>query len=171
MDEFQKKAKKHQKVESIADMKNFVETYPLFKKLSGTVSKHVTVVGELSSLVERHHLLQVSELEQELSCQSDHSMQVYKFNKLYLSLLYFSMLFNNKLYFFLLLKLQKIKELINNQQIRDIDAVRLVMLYALHYEKYTNNDINGLLNLLKSRAVSEKYIKVYKNYFNYTFDI
>ncbi|KAH9645502.1 hypothetical protein HF086_007018, partial [Spodoptera exigua] len=31
MDEFQKKAKSHQKVESIADMKNFVETYPLFK--------------------------------------------------------------------------------------------------------------------------------------------
>lgn len=44
------------------------------------------------------------------------------------------------------------------------------MLYALHYEKYTNNDINGLLNLLKSRAVSEKYIKVYKNYFDLTFD-
>jgi vacuolar protein sorting-associated protein 45 len=31
MDEFQRKAKSHQKVESIADMKNFVETYPLFK--------------------------------------------------------------------------------------------------------------------------------------------
>lgn len=31
MDEFQKKAKSHQKVESIADMKNFVEQYPLFK--------------------------------------------------------------------------------------------------------------------------------------------
>lgn len=76
MDEFQKKAKSHQKVESITDMKNFVETYPLFKKLSGTVSKHVTVVGELSSFVENHNLLQVSELEQELSCQNDHSIQV-----------------------------------------------------------------------------------------------
>lgn len=76
MEEFQKKAKKHQKVESIADMKHFVETYPLFKKLSGTVSKHVTVVGELSSLVEKHNLLEVSELEQELSCQTDHSSQV-----------------------------------------------------------------------------------------------
>ncbi|XP_073947978.1 uncharacterized protein isoform X2 [Choristoneura fumiferana] len=35
MDEFQKKAKSHEKVESIADMKNFVEAYPLFKRLSG----------------------------------------------------------------------------------------------------------------------------------------
>ncbi|XP_012172461.1 vacuolar protein sorting-associated protein 45 [Bombus affinis] len=139
MDEFQKKAKKHQKVESIADMKNFVETYPLFKKLSGTVSKHVTVVGELSSLVEKHHLLQVSELEQELSCQNDHSMQ-----------------------------LQKIRELINNQQIREIDAVRLVMLYALHYEKYASNDINGLLNLLKNRGVSEKFLKLIYNILEYS---
>ena len=78
MEEFQKKAKKHQKVESIADMKNFVETYPLFKKMSGTVAKHVTVVGELSNLVATHNLLEVSELEQELSCQSEHSTQVYK---------------------------------------------------------------------------------------------
>lgn len=31
MDEFQIKAKSQKKVESIADMKNFVETYPQFK--------------------------------------------------------------------------------------------------------------------------------------------
>ena len=31
MDEFQAKAKSHQKVESIADMKAFVENYPQFK--------------------------------------------------------------------------------------------------------------------------------------------
>ncbi|XP_043264746.1 vacuolar protein sorting-associated protein 45 isoform X1 [Colletes gigas] len=139
MDEFQKKAKNHQKVESIADMKNFVETYPLFKKLSGTVAKHVTVVGELSSFVENHKLLKVSELEQELSCQNDHSMQ-----------------------------LQKLKELINNHQIREIDCVRLVMLYALHYEKHTANDIGGLLNLLKSKGISEKYTKHVHNILQYS---
>jgi vacuolar protein sorting-associated protein 45 len=44
--------------------------------MSGTVSKHVTVVGELSSLVTRHHLLEVSELEQELACQNEHSQQL-----------------------------------------------------------------------------------------------
>lgn len=31
MEDFQRKAKSHQKVESIADMKNFVEAYPQFK--------------------------------------------------------------------------------------------------------------------------------------------
>ncbi|KOB77992.1 putative Vacuolar protein sorting-associated protein 45, partial [Operophtera brumata] len=73
MEEFQKKAKSHEKVESIADMKHFVENYPLFKKMSGTVTKHVTVVGELSACVARHALLEVSELEQQLACHSDHA--------------------------------------------------------------------------------------------------
>ncbi|XP_015601450.1 vacuolar protein sorting-associated protein 45 isoform X2 [Cephus cinctus] len=139
MEEFQRKAKKHQKVESIADMKNFVETYPMFKKMSGTVSKHVTVVGELSSLVGQYDLLKVSELEQELSCQSEHSAQ-----------------------------LQKIKRLLNNPRIRDIDATRLVMLYALHYVKHTNNDITGLLDMLKKRGVPEKYTKLIHNVLEYS---
>lgn len=51
----------------------FVENYPQFKKMSGTVSKHVTVVGELSRLVGERNLLEVSEVEQELACQNDHS--------------------------------------------------------------------------------------------------
>jgi len=50
-----------------------VENYPQFKKMSGTVSKHVTVVGELSRLVGERNLLEVSEVEQELACQNDHS--------------------------------------------------------------------------------------------------
>ncbi|XP_023288779.1 vacuolar protein sorting-associated protein 45 isoform X2 [Orussus abietinus] len=139
MEDFQQRAKKHQKVESISDMKHFVETYPLFKKLSGTVSKHVTVVGELSSLVEKYNLLSVSELEQQLSCQNEHSPQ-----------------------------LQKIKRLISDSKVRDIDATRLVMLYALHYEKHANNDITGLLDMLKKRGVSEKYTKLIYNMLEYS---
>ncbi|XP_053823265.1 vacuolar protein sorting-associated protein 45 isoform X2 [Vidua macroura] len=74
MEDFQKrKPKEQQKLESIADMKAFVENYPQFKKMSGTVSKHVTVVGELSRLVAERNLLEVSEVEQELACQNDHS--------------------------------------------------------------------------------------------------
>ena len=35
MEDFQTRAKSHQAIESIADMKNFVENYPQFKKMSG----------------------------------------------------------------------------------------------------------------------------------------
>ena len=64
MEEFQTKAKSHQKIESIGDMKNFVENYPQFKKMSGTVSKHVTLVSELSRLVQMRSLLQVRQDQQ-----------------------------------------------------------------------------------------------------------
>ena len=35
MEDFQNKAKSHQQIESISDMKNFIENYPQFKKMSG----------------------------------------------------------------------------------------------------------------------------------------
>ncbi|XP_063896560.1 vacuolar protein sorting-associated protein 45 [Helicoverpa armigera] len=138
MDEFQKKAKSHQKVESIADMKNFVETYPLFKKMSGTVTKHVTVVGELSSCVTRHHLLEVSELEQEISCQSDHVKH-----------------------------LQRLKNLLSNEAVRHHDAAKLVALYALRYEKHASNALPSLIEALKTRGAPEHLVKGVVNLLEY----
>lgn len=58
---------------STPSLQAFVDNYPQFKKMSGTVSKHVTVVGELSRLVSERQLMEVSEVEQELACQNDHS--------------------------------------------------------------------------------------------------
>uniref|UniRef100_A0A0L8HJX6 Vacuolar protein sorting-associated protein 45 n=1 Tax=Octopus bimaculoides TaxID=37653 RepID=A0A0L8HJX6_OCTBM len=105
----------------------FVENYPQFKKMSGTVSKHVTVVGELSRLVGQHNLLEVSECEQELACQNDHSAS-----------------------------LQKVKNLLNKEKIRDVDMLRLVMIYALRYEKHSSNEISGLVDILRKKGLNEK---------------
>lgn len=44
--------------------------------MSGTVSKHVAVISELSTLVTKRNLLEVSEMEQELACQDQHSAQL-----------------------------------------------------------------------------------------------
>jgi len=41
VENFTKQKQITQKVESIQDMKAFVESYPAFKKQSGTVNKHV----------------------------------------------------------------------------------------------------------------------------------
>lgn len=138
MEHFQEKAKSHQKIESIADMKNFIEAYPQFKKLLGNVSKHVTVVGELSSLVNRYALLDVSEIEQDISCHTDHSTQ-----------------------------LQNIKRLINNANVRTTDAVKLVMLYALKYQNHSGNDLIGLKNMLRKKGVSENQIQNVDNILEY----
>ena len=55
---------------------------------------------------------------------------------------------------------QKIRNLIGNEKTREEDMACLVMLYALRYEKHTNNDISGLLQALQRRGVSEKLRKV-----------
>ena len=73
VDEYQVKHKSTKNIESIADMKKFVEDYPEFRKLSGNVSKHVTLVSELSRLVAQEGLLEVGELEQSLACFENHN--------------------------------------------------------------------------------------------------
>lgn len=123
MDEFQRKSNDQRKVESIADMKNFVESYPQFKKMSGTVTKHVVVIGELSVQVAKKRLLEISELEQEISCRADHSAQ-----------------------------LQRIKRFLADDGVHPKDALRLVLLYALHYERHANCDLVGLLQTLQGRG-------------------
>ena len=73
VDTYQEKTKSNMNIESITDMKRFVEEYPEFRRLSGNVSKHVTLVGELSKRVQQDNLLEVSELEQSLACDDSHT--------------------------------------------------------------------------------------------------
>jgi hypothetical protein len=63
-------------INSISDMKRFVEEYPEFRKLGGNVSKHVALVGELSRLVGRDKLLEVGEVEQGLATSSGADIKV-----------------------------------------------------------------------------------------------
>src|SRR5690606_39099316 len=62
LEDFQRKSSSQQKLDSIADMKAFIESYPQFRKIQGTVAKHVTIVGELSRMVAAHELMALSEL-------------------------------------------------------------------------------------------------------------
>ena len=72
VEQYQSKTKSNASIDSIEDMKRFVEDYPEFRKLSGNVSKHVTLVGELSRRVNADNLLDASELEQSLACNDNH---------------------------------------------------------------------------------------------------
>ncbi|CRK42028.1 hypothetical protein BN1723_016009, partial [Verticillium longisporum] len=71
--QYQSKTQNNANIESISDMKRFIEEYPEFRKLSGNVSKHVTLVSELSRRVGAENLLEVSELEQSLACSDNHA--------------------------------------------------------------------------------------------------
>lgn len=52
----------------VADMARFVENFPEYRKMQGNVSKHVSLVTQMSKLVEERKLMQVSQTEQELAC-------------------------------------------------------------------------------------------------------
>lgn len=73
VEQYASKRQGNLQMDSIADMKRFVEEYPEFRKLSSNVTKHITLVGELSRRVGEDNLLDVSELEQSLACNDNHS--------------------------------------------------------------------------------------------------
>ncbi|EAS37305.1 vacuolar protein sorting-associated protein 45 [Coccidioides immitis RS] len=119
VEQYQSKTKNNMSIESIADMKRFVEEYPEFRKLSGNVSKHVTLVGELSRKVGEHNLLDVSELEQSLACNDNHSND-----------------------------LKALQRLIQSPSVTVDNKLRLVALYAIRYEKQPSNALPVLIDLL-----------------------
>uniref|UniRef100_A0A915JBC1 Vacuolar protein sorting-associated protein 45 n=1 Tax=Romanomermis culicivorax TaxID=13658 RepID=A0A915JBC1_ROMCU len=123
MEKFQAQTQTHKKLESIADLKSFVDQYPQFKKMSGAVAKHVTLVAELSRLVAERNLLEISEIEQQLVCHDDHNQC-----------------------------LQAIKRLIQNPKTTDLDALRLVSLYAVRFENHQNNDTSALIDQYVRRS-------------------
>lgn len=143
MEDFQKRSQSTTKVETIADMKAFVENYPQFKKMSGTVAKHVTLVGELSRLVATHNIMEVSEAEQQLACQEDHSEIVQVILKFQ---------FLNFITIFYILKMKKIKNLIKDTRVKTSDILRLVCLYSLRYDKSTTTELTSLRELLIRRG-------------------
>lgn len=128
--EYQSKTKTNMNIESIADMKRFVEEYPEFKKLSGNVSKHVTLVGELSRIVETYKLLEVGELEQSLACVENHSND-----------------------------LKSLQTCLTRTDIADEAKIRLTLLYALRYEKFPNNATPSLIDMLLKSGIDPLNVK------------
>ena len=121
--QYQTRTKTSTELNSIDDMKRFIEDYPEFRKLSGNVSKHVTLVSELSRVVSAHHLLDVSELEQSLVCNDNHTQD-----------------------------LRTLQNLLSQPDIQPSNKLRLVALYALRYSKNPQNALPILLDLLTTVA-------------------
>ena len=138
VDTYQTKTKSNMNIESIADMKRFVEDYPEFRRLSGNVSKHVTLVGELSRRVDVDSLLEVSELEQSLACNDTHTQD--------------------------LKALQRMLQ----QRIPTHNKVLLVALYNLRYGRHQQSALALLLDLLAVAGVPDGQIRSITNLSTYT---
>lgn len=127
VDEFQQIAKSNQNIQTVEDMAKFVDNYPEYRKMHGNVSKHVTLVTEMSKIVEERKLMLVSQTEQELACNGG---QVAAF--------------------------EAVTNLLNNENVSDIDRLRLVMLYALRYEKESPVQLMQLFNKLAAKSAKYK---------------
>ncbi|KAF1893378.1 hypothetical protein Lal_00001847 [Lupinus albus] len=127
VDEFQQVAKSNQNIQTVEDMAKFVDNYPEYRKMHGNVSKHVTLVTEMSKIVEQRKLMIVSQTEQELACNGGQGAAF-----------------------------EALTNLLNNESILDVDRLRLVMLYALRYEKDSPVQLMQLFNKLASRSAKYK---------------
>ncbi|KAM0944221.1 putative sec1-like protein [Dioscorea sansibarensis] len=127
VDEFQQVAKSNQNIQTIEDMAKFVDNYPEYRKMQGNVSKHVAMVTEMSRIVEERKLMSVSQVEQELACNGGQGAAF-----------------------------EAVTNLLNNEGVSDVDCLRLVMLYALRYEKESPVQLMQLFNKLASRSAKYK---------------
>jgi len=138
VDDFQKKHKENQNIESLDDIKRFIDNFPEFKKLSGNVTKHVSLMDELSRLVNVRSLMEVSEVEQEIANSDDHGNH-----------------------------LRMIKLLFDNPKISKLDLLRVVLLYQLRYETNANNEITNLMDALDQKGVTKEQLALISTLIQY----
>eukprot|EP00163_Fabomonas_tropica_P009627 TRINITY_DN1944_c0_g1_i3.p1 TRINITY_DN1944_c0_g1~~TRINITY_DN1944_c0_g1_i3.p1 ORF type:complete len:525 (-),score=148.96 TRINITY_DN1944_c0_g1_i3:65-1639(-) len=124
VDDFQAKSHTTKDISSISDMQRFIEDYPEFRKMSGNVSKHVQLVSEMSRLVEQGSLMEVSELEQDLACNENHSAHH-----------------------------KALTEMLRRPSVTNKDKIRLVILYALRYEK-RGSELTKLMDVMARNGIS-----------------
>lgn len=55
---------------------------------------------------------------------------------------------------------QSVRRLLQNPRLSELDAVRLVMLYALRYERHSSSVLPSLMDELSRRGVSERHRRV-----------
>lgn len=55
---------------------------------------------------------------------------------------------------------QSVRRLLQSPRLSELDAARLVMLYALRYERHASSGLPGLLEELRARGGSDRYRKV-----------
>jgi len=109
VDQFQIESKSNENIRSIEDMQAFLERYPAFRQQSLVVSKHVALLSELGRLVDTCGLMDLSQLEQDLASNDDHTTQ----------------------YGLVMEKLQ-------DARVKIADKIRLALLYAIRYETTGN---------------------------------
>lgn len=111
------------KVETMEDMKRFIDEYPETKRYASNLHSHVFLMSEITRIVTDYNLFALSECEQELACNLSTNSEVIK----------------------------KIKQLVSATSVRPMDAIRLVSLFTV-CKPEKSSAISDLIRMLKSRG-------------------
>lgn len=87
-------------------MQRIIENFPEFKKGERNTTKHFNILEELRKLVESRNLYEISEIEQDIVSGSDGRNKHFK----------------------------AIQTILQKEGVNKLEALRLVLLYALRYE-------------------------------------
>lgn len=130
IEDLRSQTKSKHSVETMEDMKRFIDEYPETRRYASNLHNHVFLVSEITRIVTDHSLITLSECEQELACSST---------------------LNNDM-------MKKLKQLVPSTMIRPLDAIRLVSLFTVC--RSNKSGLNDLIKLLKSRNdISDSDVK------------
>jgi vacuolar protein sorting-associated protein 45 len=107
LDDYTRSHKMAENVSSIEDMQRFVDKYPELKSKGLAVGKHVALMSEMSTAVDQRGLMDVSVVEQDVAAGGDNPNDHFR----------------------------DVTAALSEEKIDPIDALRLVMLYTLRYER------------------------------------
>lgn len=121
------------KIDSLEDMKRFMENYPEFKRLEGNVSKHVKLITELSRVVREEDLMEVSRVEQDLAAAIENNSEA----------------------------ILSIHQILDNPKVSHTNKLRVVLLYALRYEKTLASEVlPAMLEKLLRLGISKENVNL-----------
>lgn len=121
VDKFQEYKGSHIKIESLSDMKRFMEDYPKFKEMSNNMSKHVDLLTHINNIIQADHLMEISELEQNLAVPGEFHYNTHT---------------------------KKLCSLLKRSDIKFEYKIRLVILHMLKYRLFNHYDLESIVDVL-----------------------
>lgn len=146
VDDYKVKTKTNSNISSIKDMKFFLENYPEYKKMSLNLSKHMLLTSEIDKQIKNHRIWESGEFEQNMCSNNEFSHHDDDIKEL-----------ENFLFDKPNSEGKQCEPLEENQKLK------LLSLYALKYETFTNNQTMSLLQRLNNSSFS-RFIKVLLSY-------
>ncbi|CCC71418.1 hypothetical protein NCAS_0H01080 [Naumovozyma castellii] len=128
---YKKATKSNSKIDTIEDIKNFIEKYPEFRKLSGNVAKHMAIVSELDRQLKLRDIWEISEVEQNLSVHKDNQED-----------------YDNLI------------KILETPQVKFFYKIKLACIFLLRHSE-NNVKINQLVEILKNQGVSMEELSLF----------